>query len=57
MTAKHPRRPRDEDEAQSRRFIDLAHDLERKGELDPEDDGSALDRLVQNAPLERQKGD
>jgi hypothetical protein len=42
MTAKHPKRPRDEGEVQCRRFIDLAHDLEAKGELDPDDDGSAL---------------
>ncbi len=56
-TTKRSKRPADEDEAQSRRFIDLAHSLERKGELDPADDGSALDRLVQKAPLERPKGD
>jgi hypothetical protein len=46
MTVKHPRRPRDEDEAQSRRFLDLAHELEAKDELDADDDGGALDRLV-----------
>ncbi len=40
------RKPAEEDEAQSRRFIDLAHELEEKGELDPEESGQALERLV-----------
>ena len=41
-----PKRTADEDEAQSRRFIDLAHELEERGELDPEEDGQAFERLV-----------
>ena len=36
----------DEDEAQSQRFIELAHELEAKGELSPDDDGGAVDRLL-----------
>jgi hypothetical protein len=47
--ATKPKRTADEDEAQSRRFIDLAHELEAKGELDTSEDGQALDRLVRNA--------
>jgi hypothetical protein len=43
----------DEDEAQSRRFIDLAHELERKGELAPGEDGQVLDRLVRKAAIPR----
>ena len=42
-------KPTDEDVAQSRRFIDLAHELEEKGELDAGEDGQALDRLVRGA--------
>ncbi len=41
-----PKRSPDEDEAQSRRFMDLAHELEQKGELDTSEDGQALDHLV-----------
>jgi hypothetical protein len=48
MTAK-PKRSPEQDEAQSRRFIDLVHELEEKGELDTSEDGQALDRLVRNA--------
>jgi hypothetical protein len=35
-----------EDEAQSKLFLDLAHELEDAGELSPDDDGAALDRAV-----------
>jgi len=51
MTQK--RRQTDEDEAQSRRFIDLAHELETKGELDPEEDGQAFERLVRKVTPDR----
>ena len=46
MTKHMPKPPPDEDEAQSQRFIELAHELEAKGELSPDDDGSAVDRLL-----------
>lgn len=39
-------KPKHEDDVQSRRFIELAHELEAKGELDTSDAGQALDRLV-----------
>ena len=46
---------KDEDEAQSRRFIDLAHELEEKGELDTSKDGQALDRLVRGAATRKKQ--
>ncbi len=39
----------EEDEAQSQRFLDLARELEAAGELNPADDGSALERLFEKA--------
>jgi hypothetical protein len=35
-----------EDEAQSKRFLELARELEDAGELSPGDDGKKLDQLV-----------
>ena len=43
---KTPKKPPDEDEAQSKRFLDLAHELEAAGDLNPDEDGNALDRLL-----------
>jgi hypothetical protein len=43
----HP--PKDEDPEQSKRFLDLAHELEAAGDLSPTDGGEALDRLVGKA--------
>ena len=37
-----------EDEAQSRRFLDLAHELEAAGELSPTDDGKALEQVIRH---------
>lgn len=48
MTTKKPK-PKDEDEAQSQRFLDLAKELEAAGELSPTDDGAALERLFEKA--------
>lgn len=41
--------PKIEDEAQSRRFLDLAHDLEAAGELSPTEDGGALEQTFRRA--------
>lgn len=38
--------PPDEDEAQSRRFLDLAKELQDAGELSPTEDGEAFQQLV-----------
>ncbi len=43
--AKKPK-PKNEDEEQSRRFLETAKGLEAAGELSPTDDGSALERLM-----------
>jgi hypothetical protein len=51
------KRSSDEDRAQSQRFLDLARELQEKGELDPDDDGQALERLVHKvAPPKAPKG-
>ena len=42
-------RPPDEDEAQSQRFLALAHELEAAGELSPTEDGKAFERLLGKA--------
>lgn len=38
--------PADEDEAQSRRFIDLARELEADGDLSPTEGEKAFERLL-----------
>jgi hypothetical protein len=46
MMAK-PKKPNPvEDEAQSKRFLDLAHELEAAGELSPTESGEAFERLT-----------
>jgi hypothetical protein len=54
MTAK-PKRPRDEDEAQSQRFIELARELEAEGDLDLEKADEAFAKLADKVlpPKER----
>ena len=48
--AKAPKRPPpDEDEAQSRRFMEAAKALEAAGELNLTEAGEAFERLVANA--------
>jgi hypothetical protein len=50
-----PKNP-DEDEAQSKRFFDLAAELEAAGDLSPTDGERALDRLLEKgAPPKRRK--
>jgi hypothetical protein len=46
--AKAPKKPppTDEDEAQSRRFLDTARSMEIAGELSPTDDGKAFEKLI-----------
>lgn len=46
--AKTPKKkqPVDEDEAQSRRFLETAKALEDAGELSPTDEGEAFERLA-----------
>lgn len=41
-----PKTPPDEDEAQSKRFLDLASELEAVGELNPIEGEKAFKRLV-----------
>ena len=41
--------PPDEDEAQSKRFLDLASELEAAGDLSPTEDVEALERLMAKA--------
>ena len=41
--------PRDEDEAQSKRFLDLASELEAAGDLSPTEGNEAFERLVEKA--------
>lgn len=53
--AKAPKKPPDEDEAQSRRFLETAKALEDAGELSPTDDGAAFESLLQKAAPERRK--
>ncbi|UTP39590.1 hypothetical protein M9M90_20695 [Phenylobacterium sp. LH3H17] len=43
------KKPKDEDEAQSRRFIEAATDLEAAGELNLTESEAAFERLVDNA--------
>ena len=49
--AKAPKKPppRDEDEAQSKRFLDLASELEAAGDLSPTEGEGAFERLVGKA--------
>jgi len=54
--AKAPKKPADEDEAQSRRFIETAKALEDAGELSPTEDGEAFEQLVGKAAPKRKPG-
>jgi hypothetical protein len=48
--AKEPKKsPPDEDEAQSKRFLDLANELEAAGDLNPTEGNEAFERLVGKA--------
>lgn len=49
MTEKKKAPPRDEDPAQSKRFLDLASELEAAGDLSPTEDGTAFDQLLHKA--------
>ena len=44
---KRKKAPAEEDEAQSRRFMELAHELEAAGELSPTDDGAKFESAIQ----------
>lgn len=48
MTTKKPP-PQDEDPEQSKRFLDLAKELEDAGELNPTETEEAFERLVEKA--------
>lgn len=50
MTTKKPP-PQDEDPEQSKRFLDLAKELEDAGDLDPTEGGEAFERLLAKAKL------
>ena len=43
------KKPDDEDEAQSRRFLDLASELEAAGDLSPTEGEEAFERLLKRA--------
>lgn len=48
--AREPKKPPpDEDEAQSKRFLDLARELEAAGDLSPTEGNEAFERLVGKA--------
>jgi hypothetical protein len=49
MTAKKKPPPREEDPAQSKRFLDLASELEAAGDLNPTEGEGAFERLVGKA--------
>ena len=54
--AKAPKRPPpNEDEAQSRRFIETAKALEAAGELNPTEAGEAFERVLRKAVPERRR--
>lgn len=48
MAKAKPKNP-DEDEAQSKRFLDLAGELEAAGDLNPTEGEKALERLAEKA--------
>ena len=57
--AKAPKKPppKDEDPAQSKRFLDLASELEAAGDLNPTEGEEAFERLVRKAvPSRRPRG-
>ena len=47
--------PRDEDEAQSKRFLDLAGKLEAAGDLNPTDGTAAMERVLKRAAPPRRR--
>jgi hypothetical protein len=49
MTAKKKAPPRDEDEPQSKRFLDLAGKLEGAGDLSPTEGEGTFERLMGKA--------
>lgn len=49
MTDKKKPPPQDEDEAQSKRFLDLAAELEAAGDLSPTEGEEAFERLMGRA--------
>jgi hypothetical protein len=50
-------KPKTEDEAQSQRFLNLAHELEAAGELSPTEDGEAFELLLGRAAPRKRRGD
>jgi len=55
MTEKKKRPAGDEDEAQSKRFLDLAAELEAAGDLNLTDGEKAFERLTEKALPKRRK--
>jgi hypothetical protein len=53
MTAKQKPPPGEEDEAQSKRFLDLASELEAAGDLSPTEAEGALDKLVKHGRVKQ----
>lgn len=56
--AKAPKKPppKDEDEAQSKRFLALASELEAAGDLSPTEGEGALERLMGRAAPSKPRG-
>ena len=52
-----PKRPKVEDEEQSRRFLDLAAELEAAGDLNLDEGERGLDTLPRNAREKPTKGE
>jgi hypothetical protein len=46
-----------EDEAQSKRFLDLAHELEAAGDLSPTEGGEAFERLFERTTRSKDRHD
>lgn len=55
MAEKKKRLPRDEDEAQSRRFLELAAELEAAGDLSPIGADEKVDLILKQAAPERRR--
>lgn len=53
---KKPPKPKDEDPDQSRRFLDTAKAMEDAGDLRPDEDGGAFNRLLDRAAPAKARG-
>jgi hypothetical protein len=56
MSRRPKKPPPIEDEAQSKRFMDLAHELEAAGELSADESGAAFERLSRKVMPPKARG-